>query len=317
MVIRAADRLEDVLGTDEGMLERLLAASPALEGLRNPTTRRVMGRLATVGDVARMAGLEPDILVRRLNRVAPSTPAVNESETMSDPDDGHPSGSAPETGKEEMTAMSTRIPPFLAELPAERRVDLDVRDDLRNGREPFSRIMAARAALPQDGVLRLRATFEPQPLYAVMARQGYDHWTEELAPDDWRVWFHPRRLAEEGNAEAAPGKPAGQEAAPPVASAPVARVADPAEDVVILDVRGMEPPEPMAHTLAALETLPAGKTLLQINERVPQFLLPRLSELGFEYTIREQEEGVVRVFIRRSADAEASDPHPDSGAASR
>ena len=119
------------------------------------------------------------------------------------------------------------------------------------------------------------------------------------------------------NAEAAPGKPAGQEAAPPVASAPVARVADPAEDVVILDVRGMEPPEPMAHTLAALETLPAGKTLLQINERVPQFLLPRLSELGFEYTIREQEEGVVRVFIRRSADAEASDPHPDSGPASR
>ena len=71
------------------------------------------------------------------------------------------------------------------------------------------------------------------------------------------------------------------------------------EDVIVLDVRGMEPPEPMVHTLAALESLPQGKTLLQINERIPQFLLPKLDEMGFAYEVREQNDALVRVFIRR------------------
>jgi hypothetical protein len=58
----------------------------------------------------------------------------------------------------------------------------------------------------------------------------------------------------------------------------------------------------MVRTLAALETLPAGRTLLQINERVPQFLLPRLEELGFTYRVREQDDAVVRIFIRRKGE---------------
>jgi hypothetical protein len=169
-------------------------------------------------------------------------------------------------------------PPELAGLDPARIVDLDVRDDLRAGREPFGRIMAARGALPADGVLRLRATFEPVPLYAVMGKQGFGHWTERLADDDWRVWFHRA--------------PAGEEA--PGGGAP------PADDhgVEILDVRGLEPPEPMVRTLAALERLPRGATLVQLNVRVPQFLLPRLDEMGFRYEVREERDDLVRLFIR-------------------
>src|SRR5690606_6646926 len=89
----------------------------------------------------------------------------------------------------EMIDATASPPAHLAGLAPERLFDLDVREDLRNGREPFSRIMAAKAALPEGGVLRLRATFEPVPLYAVLGKQGFDHWTEQLAEDDWRVWF--------------------------------------------------------------------------------------------------------------------------------
>src|SRR5690606_4371077 len=73
-------------------------------------------------------------------------------------------------------------------------------------------------------------------------------------------------------------------------------------DVVVLDVRYLEPPEPMVRTLEALEQLPAGATLVHINVRVPRFLLPRLEERGFTYEVREQGPELVRVFIRRSAD---------------
>jgi uncharacterized protein (DUF2249 family) len=57
----------------------------------------------------------------------------------------------------------------------------------------------------------------------------------------------------------------------------------------------------MARTLAALEELAPGGTLVQINVHIARFLLPRLDERGFTYEVREQEPDVVRVFIRRAA----------------
>ena len=68
----------------------------------------------------------------------------------------------------------------------------------------------------------------------------------------------------------------------------------------VLDVRGLEPPEPMQRTLEILETLPVGGTLMQINSRVPQFLLPLLEERGFEYTKMSEAGGVVTGLIRRN-----------------
>ena len=68
-------------------------------------------------------------------------------------------------------------------------VDADVREDLRAGREPLRRILDAARATPVGGVLRVRAIFEPVPLYAVLGKQGFSHFTERLAHDDWRVWF--------------------------------------------------------------------------------------------------------------------------------
>ena len=94
----------------------------------------------------------------------------------------------------------------------------------------------------------------------------------------------------------------------PPASSPLA----PDESgMVVLDVRGLEPPEPMMRTLTALERLPEGSTLLQINVRTPQFLLPILEERGFRYEIREQEPGLVRLFIRRTAGPPASTQETD------
>lgn len=49
--------------------------------------------------------------------------------------------------------------------------------------------MAAAGGLPPDGVLRVRAIFEPEPLYAVLGSRGFEHWTEQLGEEDWRVWF--------------------------------------------------------------------------------------------------------------------------------
>lgn len=185
---------------------------------------------------------------------------------------------------------ATTIPETLAAIPPELVVDVDVRETLRAGREPFADIMAARRTLPPGGVLRVRAIFEPAPLYFVLGGQGLDHWTEKLADDDWRVWF----FASSGAVVAgSPADVGGCACAGPDADAALGA------DVVVLDVRGLEPPEPMVQTLAALDDLPPGHTLVQINVRVPRFLLPMLEDRGFSYEIREQGPTLVRTFIRR------------------
>lgn len=83
----------------------------------------------------------------------------------------------------------TGRPGALEDVDAERVEDLDVREQLRRGEEPFERIMAAASALSPEGVLRVRAIFEPEPLYGVLGGRGFEHWTERLGEEDWRVWF--------------------------------------------------------------------------------------------------------------------------------
>lgn len=285
MVIRATDRVSEVLARDEGLIEVFTSVSPAFERLRRPAMRRVMSRLVTVEQAARVAGVDPDDLLARLNSVlgvkSTGTRAADEDRDL-----------APRPGPEirEEMEMSDLMPETLASIPEDLIVDLDVRPDLRRGEEPFSKIMAAKRRVPPGGVLRLRATFEPVPLYRVLAKQGMTNWTERFADDDWRVWFYPD--PETGGATA---EERGEERPDAVPREEVE------EDVVILDLRGLEPPEPMVRTLAALEELPVGKTLVQINVRVPQFLLPRLEERGFTYEIREQSKDLVRIFIRHGA----------------
>lgn len=286
-MIRPEDKLSTVLARDERLLDVLVAATPNFEALRSPGLRKNMAPRVTVEQAAQMAGLEAAILVARLNGALADLPAASPAPRP-----------APE--HEESAAQPAALPAALAAIPAERLLDVDVREDLRAGIEPFARIMGAARSLSPGVVLRIRAIFEPVPLYGVFRKKGFDHFTERIAADDWRVWF----FRAEGTAAADSAAPASTTAATPRSShtleAPQSD--DDTEDVLVLDVRGLEPPEPMVRTLELLETMPRGKTLLQLNVRVPQFLLPHLEERGFVYEIREQSTDLVRLFIRHRPD---------------
>ncbi len=198
------------------------------------------------------------------------------------------------------------LPPQLAAIPDERVVEADVREELRAGREPFAIIMAACGRMPEGGALSVRAIFEPVPLYHVLGSQGFAHHTEQLGDEDWRVWFYHSPDGEAASAgEATSVTPRRAEEA--VSAADPREAAEADHGVVVLDVRNLEPPEPMVRTLAALETLPEGATLLHINQRVPQLLFPHLEARGFSYEVREQEPDLVRVFIRRASSSPAAE----------
>lgn len=266
-MIRAGDRVAAVLAREPRLLEVLVSASPAFAMLRNAATRKTMARLVTIEQAARIAGIETAQLLARLNGAFPSDPDAEIPDAESD--------------RERVPEPARAAPAGLLETPEDRLVDVDVREDLRAGREPLRKILDAVQALTPGQVLRVRATFEPAPLYAVLGKRGLASFTEHLGNDDWRVWFFRSE------------SPAGRPAAP--APAPSTTEED---GVIVLDVRGLEPPEPLQRTLEALAALPRGGTLVQLNVRVPQFLLPKLEERGFAYEIRVQSTDLVRLVIR-------------------
>lgn len=156
-----------------------------------------------------------------------------------------------------------------------RCVLLDVRPILESGQDPFQAIMAAvKGLLPEQG-LAVRATFEPRPLLAVMGAKGYEGSSRQLGADDWVVEFLP--------------------AQPVSASPPASAVGD------ALDVRGLEPPEPLLRIIAAARTLAPGATLKVLHERRPALLYPKLEEIGLTHRTEELGEDLFHIFVTRPA----------------
>ncbi len=166
-----------------------------------------------------------------------------------------------------------------SEIPA-ARVHLDVCEVIQRGEEPFARIMAAVNALAADQALVLRVPFEPIPLYKVLGKRGFAHWSECRAADDWSVEFYRDRAPSRGEAAAAGAL---------------------ARDRTVLDVRGLEPPQPMVRVLEEIDRLGPGAELEVHHDRRPMFLYPQLDERGLIHETDEPEPGLVRILIRRGA----------------
>jgi hypothetical protein len=184
-------------------------------------------------------------------------------------------------------------PDALAGLPEARLSVLDVREDIRAGREPLARITGAVRALGPEQVLVLRAPFEPIPLYHVLAKRGFAHWAESGAPDDWTVWFYR-----------GPDQPVGESQPSAACEGSPASAGGPAADAVeVIDVRGLEPPQPMLRILQALDRLGPDAPLVVRHDRRPILLYPLLEDRGFAHETDEPEPGLVRIVIRRAGAA--------------
>jgi len=65
-----------------------------------------------------------------------------------------------------------------------------------------------------------------------------------------------------------------------------------AADPSVLDVRDLPPPQPLKRTLECLEA-DDTELLVQVNDRAPQHLFPRLDDRGYAYDTVEDGDRVV------------------------
>lgn len=65
-----------------------------------------------------------------------------------------------------------------------------------------------------------------------------------------------------------------------------------------IDARELPPPQPLRNTLEQLEELDDSVVLIQLNDRRPQHLYPRLEERGYQHESFEDDDTVVTVIWR-------------------
>ncbi|MEC5423625.1 DUF2249 domain-containing protein [Virgibacillus sp. C22-A2] len=71
---------------------------------------------------------------------------------------------------------------------------------------------------------------------------------------------------------------------------------------MMIDNRGLEPPQPMMRTLKALDKLLTNEQLSIINDRRPMFLYEELDERGYVHETVALEDGSFKIIITKTGD---------------
>ncbi len=268
MKIKKDDKIANIIKEYPHLVDVLINYNPHFKLLKNPILRRTVAKLATVEKAAQVAGVSLRGLLKVLNEAVGYEMTLKELMTV------------PEfkRGPEEM-------PEEIKSVKQEDIVRLDVRDMLRRGEEPFGRIMDAVKDLRDNQVFLLDVLFEPGPLYDVMEKKGFASYTERVSEEHYRVYFYRNaRTQEFGSREQVEWEKR-------------KRIEG---NRVILNVKGLEPPQPMELILTTLQELKEGEELVVEHERTPVFLLPRLEERGFKYEIQKEVQGEVIIIIKKN-----------------
>lgn len=167
-------------------------------------------------------------------------------------------------------AVSTSRPALAHHEPVEpqRRaaaVLLDVRPLLAQGTDPLAHILATVEGLLPGSLLVILAPFRPKPLEALLGSRGHA-------------------------VSVVPGRDGTFNLVCVIGGAPA-----------LLDLRELEPPEPLERVLVLAERLAAGECLLAWLPRTPRWLLPQLAQRGFPHEVVELSDGsaMLRVQARR------------------
>lgn len=150
-MITAHTRVSDALAERPDLRQRLPAFHPAFAKLNHPVIGKILPKLVTVAEAARVAGVDVDALVAFMNLQSGAT--------------AHPPPSAPR--------QSDAQPAWVE--PA-RDVRFDARPVLAGGADPFTAIVGAARELPDGAQLTVIAPFDPAPLVGYFVRQGWMAW---------------------------------------------------------------------------------------------------------------------------------------------
>lgn len=266
MVIDQYTKISKVIQENKHAIDAIASINKHFKKLQNPILRKVLASRVTVKDAAGIGGVSVDEFLKILAQIGME---VSFAENKSD--------SKPEKN------LSRKF-----DLLPELLVKLDVRSTVDSGADPFSEIMAITKTLQEGHILEIINVFEPIPLMNVLGNQGFESFTEVHAANEFHTYFKKsgKKLKTETYAIGLP-----------VLDDFDTKMVDFGSNLVEIDVRQLEMPEPMVTILDNLVTLPENHALFVHHKKVPQFLLPELKTRNMKWLTKDIEEGYVQILI--------------------
>ena len=258
-------------------LNVLLSASPHFQKLNNRFLRKTLAGRVSVEQAAGIAGVRLDELLNKLNE------SINEGKELLNMIDSKVKMLEDDKGN----GFNSK-PEFLNLISGNMIKILDVRKDIAEGNDPLLKILKVVKELKDSEAIHLINSFEPVPLYSVLKKKGLEHWTEKIE-NIYHAYFYRETGNEKINKE-------GLEITP---DSRVDNGINNEDKIIELDVRELEPPQPMIEILETLSKMDADTVLLVHHHREPFMLYEKLEERGFQASSNKITDNYFKIVITK------------------
>ncbi len=275
-MITRSMKISKMLNDYPETLEVLLKTTPHFNKLKNKILRKALSSRVNVEQAASIAGVNLNDLLFNLNK---SVNLISQSRIKQDNEDME------EIKIEEISSD------FIANISQAKIIELDVRPILESGKDPFLDIMAKVKTIGDDEVLLLINSFEPVPLYSVLSKKGFEHNTIKKG-SAFYIYFFKKEVSKNTTTDTA-NENVNEKISP-----------HDYENIIEIDVRELEPPEPMIKILETLSSVDEKTVLVVHHHREPLMLYPKLEERGYRAISNKIKENYFKVIITKKTDIE-------------
>jgi len=264
MTINANTKISPILKQNPKALDAIISISSKFEKLRNPVLRKVMAGRTTLAAASKLGGCSVEDFFAKLG----------------------PLGFEIDRNTKAAVEAKKPVPSFINSLKKEQLIELDVRPVIASGSDPLNIIMEKVKTVQAGQVLKIINTFEPTPLVLMLEKKGFETYVDNISDNLVETYFYKtgKNSLEDINDNKTPND----------WESLMKRFGD---NIQKIDVRHLEMPQPMLTILDALDHLPVNQALFVNHKRIPVFLLPEMAERGFEYRIKEINDGDVHLLI--------------------
>lgn len=172
-IITADMKIYQIVKEHPQLMDVLIQQSPKFEKLKNKLLFNTMAKMASVKDAAKIGEIEVNELLLTLNRAIGSEAGFREMTDNSGENNHSP----------DHTSMADHH--WLR-----NKHQFEVLDARSLGADVFSKVMEMSDQTPMGQGFCIVQKFEPVPLYTVLENKGFEHVTEKISEDEYRVYFY-------------------------------------------------------------------------------------------------------------------------------
>ncbi|MDT8402258.1 MAG: DUF1858 domain-containing protein [Bacteroidales bacterium] len=167
LIITPRTKIYDLLEAYPQLEESLIQAAPQFKKLQKPLLRRTIARVTTLSQAAIIGGVKVEELINTLREAA-----------------GH---QLQDNYDQEESPLNFATPGWFS--PDAVRATINISEMLNAGEQPVHEVLGTLKRLKEGEILEIKSQFIPAPLIEKAQGLGYDYWINEVAEDEFFVYF--------------------------------------------------------------------------------------------------------------------------------